>query len=337
MKFFVTGGTGRLGKVLVKRLLAKGNEVYVLNYEGLDLPAGCVNVQGGLRDIQALRKGIDGAAAIFHLAGLNPIEGTSATWEKLEKINIQGTKNIVNIMLELETKARLIFISSTSIYGKDPFTMPVRFDTPPRPDSDYARSKRDAEKILIYHKDRLNFVILRPSVIYGPTYSDIYRKFIKYIDNGKLPIFGEGKNVIPFIYADDLVDAMFLAAKKKEARGKAYIVTENKTRTQEDVYRLVAEALSKEKPKFNHMNPAIAKAFIGLMAKLNKGGIGPSHIEFLSSHRIFDYSKTTEELGWSPKTSLETGINQMVQAYLSEERVSKITPVSDPLSPEIKE
>jgi len=318
MRAFVTGGTGRLGQELVRFLLSKGHEVKILNPDASILPPRAVSVAGGITDPGALIEGVREVDAVFHLAGLNPIDGYSASHEDLYNVNVRGTRMLTDAVLsDGKPSVRLIHVSSTSVYGKNPHTMPITHSTPPNPDSDYARSKRDGEKVLEERQDELDFVILRPSVMYGPTYFDFYSKFIEYIEKNKLPIFGNGKNVIPFVHSYDVVRALVLAYNTKAARGKAYIVVENRTKTQEDIYNITAAALGMAEPKFSHMDATVAKTLITATSMVKHQGVGPAHIEFLSSHRVFDSSKTEAELGWKAKVSIEQGIGQMVQMYRS--------------------
>jgi len=316
MKAFVTGGTGRLGQELVRFLLTKGYEVKILNPEGSLLPPKAVSVAGSITDPNALVEGVRDVDAIFHLAGLNPWAGYDIPVEKLYEVNVRGTRMLTDAILsDGKPSIRLVHISSTSVYGKNPHTMPITDRTPPNPDDDYARSKRDSEKVLEERKEELDYVVLRPSVMYGPTYIDFFSKFIEYIENGKLPVFGDGKNIVPFVHTYDVVRAMVQAYNTKASRGKAYIVVENKTKTQEDIYRITAAALGISEPKIRYMDQRMAKTFITAMSIVKKQGMGPAHVEFLSSHRIFDTSKTEAELGWKAHVPLEQGITQMVKMY----------------------
>ena len=316
MKAFVTGGTGRLGQELVRFLLSKGHEVKMLNPHQKVLPPKAASINGDLTDPKALIEGVKDVDAIFHLAALSPLDGYTAKKEDMYRVHVRGTRMLTDAILsDGKQNVRLIHISSTSVYGKNPHTMPITHDTPPNPDTDYARSKRDGEKVLEERQEELDYVILRPSVIYGPTYLDVYSKFIRYIEQGKMPIFGDGKNVIPFVHSYDVVRAMALAYNTKAARGKEYVVVENKAKTQEDIYRITAAAVGIAEPKFSHMEPGLAKTFISLASIFKRQGVGPAHVEFLSSNRIFDTSKTETELGWNAKVTIEQGIGQMVQMY----------------------
>ena len=96
MRVFVTGGTGKLGKMLVLKLQKLGHEVRMLvrRYEKTYVPKGCISISGDLSNISSLEVGVKGSDVVLHLAGLVDY---SASWEELYDVNVQGTKNLIEV------------------------------------------------------------------------------------------------------------------------------------------------------------------------------------------------------------------------------------------------
>lgn len=122
MKILITGITGLLGSYLAKELLG------IAEIHGLKRKTGRFHLlgkayeaihwhEGDINDYQSLEAAIEGMDMIIHAAGL--VSFSSKDKEKLLRINVEGTANVVNIMLEKNVK-KLVYISSVSALGKDP-------------------------------------------------------------------------------------------------------------------------------------------------------------------------------------------------------------------------
>ena len=308
MIVFVTGGTGRLGSLLVDYLRQR-QETRVLDPGNALLPEKVIGIKGDLSDIKALEKGIAGCDVVFHLAGLIDY---NADWRKLEEVNIQGTRNVVELCAKHKVR-RLIFASSTAVYGKELKEQPANEETPTAPTDPYGKSKLEAERIVGEHFSDVPYTIFRPGVIYGPTYLTYYSKVFRAIQQGKMQILGDGKNIIPFVHAGDVADAMLKAAAYDSAKGKVYVLSGNQTLTQEQIYQIAAQALGVEFKK-SYMNPAVAKAMLSISSIFSKSSITAEDIDVLSSNRVFDTTRAESDLKWAPMP-LETGIKQLAELY----------------------
>ena len=308
MTCFITGGTGRLGKALLEKLIGR-QEVRVLDPDNALLPEKVIPIKGDLSDVKALSRGIAGCDVVFHLAALVDY---SAPWSELEKVNVQGTRNVVEMCAKHRVR-RLIFISSTSVYGKELKESPANEETPTNPTDLYGKSKLEAERIVGEHFTDVSSTILRPGVMYGPTYLDYYSKVLRAIQQGKMQILGDGKNIIPFIHADDVVDAMIKAAAFDAAKGKTYVLSGNNSVTQEQIYEIAAQALGVDFKK-QYTNPGLARAMLAVSSVFSKSSMTQEDINVLSSHRIFETLRAENELKWKP-TPIDVGIRQMVDIY----------------------
>ncbi|VVB73917.1 L-arabinose 1-dehydrogenase (NAD(P)(+)) [uncultured archaeon] len=323
MRCFVTGATGRLGSVLVKALLDRHHFVTALvtdENERMKLPKGAEAIVGDITDRAAVEKGVGECQVVFHLAAL---VSYTASWEQLERVNIKGTRTVADACSKHKT--RLIYVSTTGVYGKRLAEMPANEKTPTNPTDLYGKSKLEAERIVGSYFGTFPYMIFRPAVIYGPPFFDVYARVLKKIENGSMQVLGDGKNVIPFVHSDDVVEALMLGARSELPAG-TFVLAGNSTMTQEAIYRFAAEALGVEfKP--GHTSPGVAKALISLTSLVKKSGISDEDVNVLSSHRIFDTNRAEKILGWKPGTNLMEGIRQMVEMY--NERKSRIAKIQE--------
>lgn len=293
---FITGAGGRLGR----HVLASVPQAVPLvrRKSGLD---GEIVTDFSTR---ALRKELEGASAVLHVAGSVDTLDRKA----LEESNVELTRRVVDAV---PAGCRVVFASSISVYGKILARVPADEKTEARPDSDYSRTKMAAERIVATHPDH---VILRIGTVYGPGFED-YERMLERIDKGRMKLVGRGGNRIPFVHADDAADAFRAAT----ARGKGLYVIAGEPLTQKRIFEIAARELGVEPPDGSvDRRLAILMAAFGEIA-FRLGGRRPSltreHVAVLAYDRAFDCSKARKELGFSPRP-LEDGIKEMVSGYL---------------------
>jgi UDP-glucuronate 4-epimerase len=227
----VTGAAGFIGSTLVDRLLAQGRQVVGLDSFDPFYPEaaklrnlgaaldhrGFRLVRGDVRDPEALARTwsggeIDGVVHLAALAGVRP---------SLERPSVYADVNVRGTSVVLEAAARhgrprVVFASSSSVYGErqaGPFreTDPVE-----HPISPYAATKRAGELSahVFHHAFSLSVTCARIFTAYGPRQRPdlAIRKFAERIRRGEaVPIFGDGHSLRDFTYVDDLVDGLVRA------------------------------------------------------------------------------------------------------------------------------
>jgi len=191
----VTGANGHIGNNLCRALLGKGLEVRALinkNDSALN-GLGLLKVKGSVTDRESLVDLIDGADYVFHLAAIISIGELSK--KKLFEVNVEGTKNVVNLCKQFAVK-RLIHFSS--IHALDSrFAGAINEETPlaGADASFYDRSKAEAERIVLNASGKgLNTIILNPTAVVGPDDfipSKVGEMIIK-VAKGKLPFIIKG-------------------------------------------------------------------------------------------------------------------------------------------------
>lgn len=204
MKFFVTGSLGFIGSALIKQLLKDNNDVigFDLAISNSTLNYKCI--KGDIRNFNFLYESIpNDIDVIIHLAAEHKDEGLSK--EDYFSVNVDGTKNLLEVA-EKKKINRLIFFSSSAIYGNNPFPNEV---VKPSPLNDYGKSKYKAEMIIEkwVEKEKNKAIILRPSAVYGPNNKANIYKFINSVYKNKFLLIGKGENIKSFIYIKNLVSA----------------------------------------------------------------------------------------------------------------------------------
>jgi dihydroflavonol-4-reductase len=173
MKIFLTGGDGLLGSNLVRELLKKGHELKVLvqpgrqtiTLDGLDIE----RIEGDLLDINSLTKAAEGAEAIYHVAASTSIWPSRN--EIVNKVNIEGTQNIITLAKKLEVK-KLVYVGTANSFSFGTKEKPGIEGTPyiaSKYGLDYMDSKFKAHQLIDEAvKDGVPAVVVNPTFMLGP-------------------------------------------------------------------------------------------------------------------------------------------------------------------------
>ncbi|MCL6635138.1 MAG: NAD(P)-dependent oxidoreductase [Peptococcaceae bacterium] len=218
MKILITGGAGNIGRELVKRSLAAGNEVVVFDipgasYEGLEGEKGITIVKGFIDDPGAVAPAVRGVDAVIHLAAL--MTHLSTDREKTMAVNVGGTKNVLDVLAQEGRDVQFVFSSSVSTYGytvND--TPPIRVDHPQVATDLYAESKIEAEKVVL--ASGIPYTILRISGVVIPVFYD--PNPWQFLPDQR----------VEFIHRDDVAAALFNSAVTREARNKIFNIAGGK-------------------------------------------------------------------------------------------------------------
>jgi len=262
----ITGGTGFLGRELIHQLLSDGRKVRVL-YRSEDklstLQPFLKDIeiaQGDLLDVKSLEVALEGISEVYHCAGFTSF--LRGDYQKLMKINVEGTANLVNAMLHTKV-SKLIYVSSIYAYGALPgktITEESKWEST-RWNTRYGLSKMLAEReVWRGQEEGLQTMIVQPGVILG---SDAgaeaaMNAVIEAVDKG-FPFYLPGQK--GYVDVRDIAKVM-IELMDKEAFGQKFIVVAEQVTTkvllQEVALALGKEAPSRQLPKW--MAPLMALA-----------------------------------------------------------------------------
>ncbi len=302
MNVLVTGGAGFIGSHIVRGLLERGDRVRVLdnfstgrrdNLTGLDVEI----VDADLRDASRVTHACRGIETIFHQAAFVSVPQSMKEPTECFDVNVTGTATLLQAAHKYGAK-RVVFASSTAVYG-DSDTFPLTEETPLRPLSPYAASKRVDEiySQLYTTAFGLEVVGLRYFNVYGPRqrpdsqYAAAVPIFIRRLLDGKsITIFGDGGQTRDLIFVGDVVRANFAAAVHPSAPGSVFnICTGQETRIIDLIEILQDLFPSAPAPEF---------------AEPRAGDIYRS---------IGSPQRAADLLGFRAQTSLEDGLKQTVE------------------------
>jgi nucleoside-diphosphate-sugar epimerase len=319
-KALVTGGNGFVGSHLVEALLKKRYEVVCLvrNKSDLTFISG-LSLEyryGDVTDFGSLREAVKGVDFVFHVAGITRAKNK----EEYFRVNASGTKNLVQACSETNTRIRkFIYVSSQTAAGPASDLYPIDESVKCRPINDYGKSKLEGEKEVLKLKDKLPVTIIRPPAVYGPRDKDILY-FFQLINKGIIPLFGFKEGYLSVVYVKDLVQGLILAAESQKSSGQIYFLTDGKTYSWSEGFRIIRDALGVKAIRLRIPKPLLvisaffSEAFTRLLGKTPLLHLGRAK-ELCQRFWISDVSKAKTELGFVPEYDLNKGAFETVKWY----------------------
>ena len=236
MKYLVTGGAGFIGSHIVRTLLEQGQEVKVLDNfstgkrENIaDFEKQIELIEGDLCDASKVNEAVRGVDIIFHEAAFVSVPQSMDEPQNCFDVNVTGTSMLFDAARRAGVK-RAVFATSAAVYG-DSTEMPLTEETPLRPLSPYAASKRVDEIYgqLYTTSFGLDVVALRYFNVYGPRqrpdsmYAAAVPIFIRRLLDGKgVTIYGDGGQTRDLINVRDVVRANLVASEHPAAPGQIF-------------------------------------------------------------------------------------------------------------------
>ncbi len=309
----VTGASGHLGNVLVRKLVERGTRVRAFVREadppalsGLDVE----RARGDLLDPASLDRAFSGATRLIHAAGF--ISTRNADRRRLEEVNIRGTENVVEAALKAGVE-RAVFVSSVEAFDLRSKTITDdnqdHFD-PYRTTMVYGRTKALATlTVLDAARERgLQAVVAVPSGFIGPSdfSGSLTGRLARSFVSRRLPAYLSGG--FDFVDVRDVADGI-LAALDRGSVGQWYLLTGHQV-TVSELMRLLAEVSGVRPPPFKvPVWLAISGAAVLLALSAVSGRIPlytPNSIRILQTGARFEPARSRRELGYRPRPLRET-------------------------------
>ncbi len=298
MRLLVTGGAGFIGSHFVKRLLAAGEDVVVLDkftYAGneANLPEGVDCRRGDI----AVREDVDQIGqvdAIVNFAAETHVDRSILGPEEFVRTDVLGT--LVLLQAAEEMSARLVHVSTDEVYGDVEPGWSSREDDPLRPSSPYSASKAggDLQVLAAVRTFGVNASVTRGSNTYGShQYPEkVLPLFVtNALDEAPLPLYGDGRQVRDWLHVDDHCSAIELVLRQGEA-GEVYNVGAAEEHENVEMARLIVDHLG--------VDPALVR-----------------HVEDRAGHDRRYSLETTKirSLGWEPRRAWEEGVRSTIDWY----------------------
>jgi len=310
---YMTGVAGFIGSHVAEALLLRGDRVFGLdnldpfydrslkerNLAVLSGHAGFDFTEGDIRDEAALRRWGDGtpAGALIHLAAKAGVRPSVADPVGYADVNVTGTARVLAWARD-RAVPRVLFASSSSVYGgnsKIPFAEDDPVDHPVSP---YAATKKAGELLChaFCHLYGMNIASLRFFTVYGPRQRPemAIRKFTRLLFEGKeIGIYGDGSTRRDYTYVDDVVGGV-LGALSAPPGHRIYNLGESATISLSDLVGLLERAAGR-------------KAFRRFLP------VQPGDVPVTYA----DITRARAEIGYDPKVPVAEGVERFVRWYRS--------------------
>lgn len=306
--WLVTGGAGFIGSNLVHRLAAEGEKVRVLddfstgrrsNLAGL--PASRVKViEGDLRDAAVVARAVRGCAYVLHQGAVPSVPRSIKDPRRTHAVNVEGTVNVLEAARRNASVKRVVFASSSSVYGDTP-SLPKSENMAITPLSPYAASKAAGEAYARAYTASMGVevAVLRYFNVFGPrqdpkgAYAAVVPRFFQAAFKGESPVvYGDGQQTRDFTYIDNVVEANLRAARTAGAAGEVMNVACGARVTIVGLASMIAEAVGeKVEPRFEP----------------GRGGE--------VRHSLADIRRMERVLGYRPTVELREGLERTVRWF----------------------
>ena len=307
MRALVTGGAGFIGSNLADALLARGDEVVVLDDVSTgtreNVPSAARFVEGSITDADTVRDAVAGCEVVYHQAARGSVPRSIADPMATDSVNSGGTLTVLLAARDAGVR-KVVVASSSSVYG-GAAPMPTVESSPLLPRSPYAVSKLSTEHHTRVIGELFGFetVALRYFNVFGPRqrpdsqYAAVIPLFIDAVLDGRAPVIhGDGLQTRDFTFVADVVAAN-IAAAESSATGIAVNIAGGNRRTILDVLHAI-EAATGQRSTPEHVEP-------------RAGDVRASWA---------DITVAREALGWDPVVPFEDGMARTVEWFRDHRR-----------------
>jgi dihydroflavonol-4-reductase len=318
----VTGGTGFLGRALVRALAARGVAVRVLARPTSDLSPleglGVEVVRGDVLQPDTLHAATDGVTTVYHLAGM--LGRFAVPYSAYHALHVEGTCNLLRACAG-RGLVRFVQCSSPGMLGAvGPGEPPRDERSAHHPTSLYERSKSAAEQAALPLAAELGIplVLARPEFVYGPGDQHVVGLF-RSIQRGVFFHIGSGETLCHPSYVEDVIAGLLACATARARAQEAYHICGPRPVTFVELANAIADALEVARPRFHLPEWLIRAGAWGVELAGRTLGIEPpltlETVRFFTESRAFSIDKARRELGWSPQVDIAEGARRSVAWY----------------------
>ncbi|HEY6795493.1 MAG TPA: aminotransferase class I/II-fold pyridoxal phosphate-dependent enzyme [Kineosporiaceae bacterium] len=312
----VAGASGFIGGHLTRRLAERGHRVRALVHEGSDRSAfdglDIETAIGDLGDPEQLRRAAAGVRYVYNCTGMSADWGA---WKDFERINVAGSRNLVEAAHQAGTVERFLHVSTTDVYG---YPVVPGDETAPLNDIGlpYNRSKVLGERAVRETAERtgLPLTVVRPASVYGPRSKDFVIEIATLLRKGQMLYIGTGEVPAGLIYVGNLVEAMIAACTSETTVGKAYNLRDTDLTTWREYVEALAKGLGVKPPRFSVPAP-VARGLATVSERLY-GAVGVKSRPLITRHAVnlferdqsYAIDRACHDFGFKSETGFSEGM-----------------------------
>ena len=326
----ITGASGLLGSHVVKQLIQTSRDKLVLlvrnpNQQKIWNTFGIKTIIG---DLEAQHFTISpdlGIKTILHIAA---IAGDWVDKKTAYAVNVRGTEHLVSEAEKSGCK-KFIYVSTIGVYGHDRY-LDAKETKKRKTSYTYEKTKLEAEKFIQSYKKAngtaMDFIIVRPSSMYGEGDRFIIPGYSKYLREGKMILIGGGESLYPIMHANDAATALIKLLSGNYTNGEginAFNLCDDSKITQKEFINLIKDGIGVEGElkSIPYIPAFIASLFFELKGKLTNTTprIFRKRVKYLGVTRNVSIEKAREELNFNPIWNPRKGIPAVLKALEEEE------------------
>ncbi len=324
VRAFVTGATGFIGSHVVRKLRERGDEVVALVRSPQRAASlrdlGCELIEGDLSTEEAIRGGIQGVDAVFHIGAVYKVGVPDAEHPRMWDANVRGTERVLDAAMAAGVP-KIVYVSTVNCFGNTGGA--VVDEGYERPDRDflsyYDETKFRAHEVAEARIAKgASIVIVQPGAVYGPNDHSEVGNMIDQARSGKLKLKMFPETGFMLGHVEDIAEGIVLAHDRGKV-GESYVLAGQQATMGELVDRV--SELSDRKPPRVTMPPRLMKLSAPLGRLIGPlMGFPPNLGELIKISDGVTYwardDKARRELGYSPR-GLDAGLRQTLEAGLS--------------------
>ncbi|WP_159399661.1 type I polyketide synthase [Streptomyces alboflavus] len=312
----VAGAGGFIGGHLTRRLAERGHRVRVLVREGSDRSALAgldVDVAvGDLGDPDSLRRAAAGVRHVYNCTGLSADWGP---WADFQRVNVDGSRNLVEAAGHAGTVARFLHVSTTDVYGYP--VRPCAEDTPPRDIGlPYNRSKLLGEQAVRESAARagLPLTVVRPVSVYGPRSKDFVIEIATLLLSRQMVYIRGGDVPAGLLYVTNAADAMIAACASEAAAGRTYNLRDPDRTTWRTYVEALARGLGVKPPSLSLPAPlargvaTVSEGLYGALRIRSRPVLTRHAVHLFDRDQSYAVDRARDELGFKGDVDFEEGV-----------------------------
>lgn len=312
MTHLVTGGSGFLGNLIAKRLLARGERVRILDvWEDPARPPEIEYFECDIRDREGVARAMQGVEVVHHTVALVPL---TKSGNKFWDVNVGGSRIAAEEAVRAGVKA-FIHMSSSALYGR-PKQCPITTETPMQPVEIYGRGKLAGELAVreVCENSSLSLISIRPRTILGQGRLGIFQILFDWIFEGRnVYVIGTGDGPFQFVHAHDLMD-FYMLALDAQRPGIYNVGTDRFGTLRGDLEDLIVYARTRSKVK--SLPESLTIGTLKIADRLGVSPLAPWH--YLTYHKPFFFDvDPLLAMGWRPKYSNQEMFRESYDWFVS--------------------